>query len=157
MVSMPRGRSNERYVFQQRRADAIPAMIWRRKWIIERRNNTTDLGVEGIHGRFLPMATSTTSATSWTPNADTYDQEAQTARAGEVTINAPSGTPSDGKKLILRIKCGGTGRNITWNGVYVPMGVTLPTTISASKTIYAGCDYNSNTSKWDVLAVATEP
>lgn len=107
--------------------------------------------------RINPRTHSVASATSWTPAADSYDEEEQTALAGDITVNAPSGTPVDGQKLILRIKSNSSSHNFSsWNAIYVAMGVTLPTTIAANKTIYAGCIYNSNTSKWDVVAVATE-
>ena len=119
--------------------------------------NTTDIGVPGVYSRFIPVTNAVSSSTSWTPDSNSYNQESQTSLSSDVTINAPSGTPSDGKHLILRIKSNGSGHNITWNGAYNPISLSLPSSIVASKTIYAGCIYNSNTSKWDVLAMSVEP
>lgn len=104
--------------------------------------------------RIAPRTNSTTSATSWTPNFDSYDEEIQTALAGAVTINAPTySTTNEGEKKILRIKDNGTARAITWNGVYrAGSSVALPTTTTISKTLYCGFMYNSTDSKWDLMA-----
>jgi hypothetical protein len=108
--------------------------------------------------RVDPRVNTVTSATSWTPNFDTYDQENQTALAGNVTINAPTFTSvADGAKRILRFKADGSPHTVTWDATYAAIGVTLPTSIAASKRIYAGCIYNSNSVKWDVVAIAIEP
>lgn len=110
--------------------------------------------------RVNPRTNSTASATSWTPASDSYDEEIQTALAGDLTINAPSGTPVQGQKLILRITSNGSSHNVSVTtgsaGAFRALGVTLPTTIAASKTIYMGCIYNTDASRWDVVAVATE-
>lgn len=97
----------------------------------------------------------TTSGTI-TVNSDNYDQFNFTGLTGGVTVDAPSGTPTDGQSLILRFKDNGTGRALTWNGAFRAIGVTLPTTTVASKTHYVGVKWNSADSKWDVLAVAAE-
>jgi hypothetical protein len=67
-------------------------------------------------------------------------------------IAAPSGTPTNGQRLLIRIKDNGTARALTWNAIYRVIGVTLPTTTTANKTIYVGCIYNSADSTWDVVA-----
>jgi hypothetical protein len=86
----------------------------------------------------------------------TADQYAYTALASGLTINAPTGTPVDGNKLIFRILDNGTTRALTWNATYTVIGVTLPTTTVASKMTYVGCIYNAANTRWDVLAVATQ-
>jgi hypothetical protein len=93
-----------------------------------------------------------------TLNIDTnlIDQAILTAQAVALTIVAPTGGLTNGKKLIIRIKDNGTARAITFNAVFRAMGVTLPTTTVASKTIYLGLIYNSSDSEWDILAVKTE-
>lgn len=93
----------------------------------------------------------TTTATL-TPNATTY-QVNVTAQAAALAINAPIGVPVDGQELMFRIKDDGTARAITWNIAYRAVGVTLPTTTVATKTLYVGAKWNSAESKWDVLAV----
>jgi len=73
-----------------------------------------------------------------------------------LTINAPTGTPVDGNKLVFRLLDNGTARGLTWNGTYTVIGVTLPTTTVINKTTYVGCIYNANNARWDVIAVTTQ-
>jgi len=72
------------------------------------------------------------------------------------TINAPTGTPTEGQKLLIRLKDNGTATAITWNAIFNIVGVTLPTTTVAGKTHYIGCAYNSIDSVWDVVAVGVK-
>jgi hypothetical protein len=96
---------------------------------------------------------SITTTSALTPNVDEYDQETITALNSALTINAPTGTASNGMKLLIRINDNGTNRALTFNAIYQAIGVTLPTTTTANKTLYIGCIYNSNAVKWDVIAV----
>lgn len=91
-----------------------------------------------------------------TPPAATVDQYNIIGLTGNITLAAPSGTPTDGQKLILRIKDAGTSVGITWNATYRVIGVTLPTSTTANKTSYIGCIYNSTDVFWDVVAVGTQ-
>ena len=95
-------------------------------------------------------------AATVTPTGDDSDMYTVTAIAQAFTIAAPSGTPTNGQKLILRIKDNGTGRAITWNAIYRAIGVTLPTTTVATKTHYIGLIYNDAATKWDAVAVGAE-
>ena len=106
--------------------------------------------------RVNPRVTSTASASSLTPDISVSDVYAYTALAANLTINAPTGTPVDGDKLVFRLLDNGTGRALTWNATYTAIGVTLPTTTTANKTTYVGCVYNANNTRWDVIAVTTE-
>jgi hypothetical protein len=99
------------------------------------------------------------SASTITPTGDTVDQYNVTALAAPATILAPSGTPTDGQKLIIRFKDNGTARALTWtttSGAYRAVGVTLPTTTVLSKTLYIGCLYNAADAFWDVVASAQQ-
>lgn len=99
------------------------------------------------------------SASTITPTAGTTNQYTVTALAVPATIAAPSGTPIDGQRLIIRIKDNGTARALTWtttSGAYRAVGVTLPVTTVASKVTYIGCIYNSQDTYWDVIAVTTQ-
>jgi hypothetical protein len=105
-----------------------------------------------------PVDAGSTSGTL-TPNGDTTDVFNAFGLTGAITMAAPSGTPVDGQKLMLRFEDNGTGRGITWttsSGAYRAVGVTLPTTTVASKVTYVGCVYNSTDVFWDVIAVATQ-
>jgi hypothetical protein len=106
--------------------------------------------------RIDPRVSSTTSASSVTPDISSFDQYCFTALAATLTINAPTGTPVDGDKLTFRILDNGTTRTLTWNATYTVIGTTLPTATTANKMIYVGCIYNAANTRWDVVAVATQ-
>lgn len=99
---------------------------------------------------------SAASASTLTPDISAADQYVYTALATGLTINAPVGTPVDGNKLIFRILDNGTSRSLTWNATYTPIGVPLPSATTISKTLYVGCIYNANNTRWDVVASSVE-
>ena len=107
-----------------------------------------------LNGALQPMSVTTTTGTTITPSSGTTNQYTVTALASAATIAAPSGTPVDGQKLLIRIQDNGTARALTWNSTYKAQGVTLPTTTVISTPLYVGCVYNSQTSFWDVIAVS---
>ena len=105
---------------------------------------------------FASVITTASSATP-TPTGDARENELYvTALAATAAVAAPTGTASNGNKLIIRIKDNGTARTLSWNAIYRAIGVTLPTTTTATKTMYIAAKYNSTDSKWDVLAVGQE-
>lgn len=106
--------------------------------------------------RIDPRVSSTSSASSLTPDIASFDMYAYTALAANLTINAPTGTPVDGNKLLFRFLDNGTPRTLTWNATYTAIGVTLPTATVTNKTIYVGCVYNAGSTRWDVIAVVTQ-
>jgi len=103
-----------------------------------------------------PIVSSTASTATLTVDADNTDVEILTAQNGSCTIAAPTGTPVQGQKLIIRIKDNGSAAPLTWNAIFRVIGVTLPSTTTSSKIIYVGCVYNDTETKWDVLAVKEE-
>lgn len=106
--------------------------------------------------RIDPRTSSTASTATLTPDISANDQYNLTAQAVGLTVAAPTGTPVDGNKLILRILDNGTAQTISWNATYTVVGVTLPTTTTANKMVYVGCIYNSTNTRWDVVAVTTQ-
>ena len=104
----------------------------------------------------VPAIGTVTSASTITPTADTTPQYNVTALATAALFAAPSGTPTDGQSLLLRIIDNGSPRALTWNAIYAAIGVTLPVTTVASKYLYVGCIYNAESSKWDVVAVGQQ-
>jgi hypothetical protein len=111
--------------------------------------------------RITPRVSSTTSITSplaW--NSDNFDQYSATAQANALTINADSGMPTDGQKMMFRFKDNGSAQTLTWttglSKSFRAIGVTLPTTTVASKTVYVGCVYNTDAVRWDAIAVSQE-
>ena len=101
--------------------------------------------------------TSTASATSPTPNGSAITNlYFLTAQATPVSFGVPSGTAADGNALIIRVKDNGTARAITWNAIYKAVGITLPTTTVAGKTLYIAALYNAADTKWDVIDTRQE-
>ena len=108
---------------------------------------------------FVGTSQTIASAATITPTAGTTNQYTVTALATGATIAAPSGTPIDGQRLIIRIKDNGTARSLTWtttSGAYRAVGVTLPVTTVLGKVLYVGCIYNSQDNFWDVIATAQQ-
>jgi len=103
--------------------------------------------------RITPRIGTTASSATPTPNGDANDQYNVTALATGATFAAPSGTPTDGQKLIIRIKDNGTARSLAWNAIYQDSAdLPLPSTTVISQTMYLGFIYNSAATKWDLVA-----
>jgi hypothetical protein len=113
----------------------------------------------------VDSSASITSPLAW--NSDNYDQYAATAQAGDLTINADAGTPTDGRKITFRITSDATPRVITFTGgaskAFKPIGVTLTVsgsnftyTLTASKTTYFGAVYNTASARWEIVALSQE-
>lgn len=114
---------------------------------------TQTLTNKRITSRVVSMA----DATSFTPTGDTADEntQANTQSTGTLTANAPSGTPTDGQKLTLRIKTSNV-QTFSWNAIYRgSLSVALPTASTGSgKTDYFGFIYNLADTKWDCVAAS---
>ena len=103
--------------------------------------------------RINPREITEASNATPTPNSDTTDIHTITALAEAATFGAPTGTPVQGQKLIIRIKDNATARALDWNAIYrASSDLALPTTTVSSKTLYCGFIYNSTDSKWDLVA-----
>lgn len=94
-------------------------------------------------------------ATSITMNADTTDMatQANTQAVGTLTINAPTGTPANGQKLILRLRSTNV-QTFSWNAAFQgSTDLSLPTASSGATLYdYMGFMYNSTASKWQLVA-----
>lgn len=102
-----------------------------------------------------PSIQSVTSSATVTPTFSD-DMVKITAQAAGLTLANPTGTAVPGRGMAIRIKDNGTARGISYGTQYRAIGVTLPTTTVVSKTLYLGLIYNSDDTKWDVVAVAQE-
>jgi hypothetical protein len=124
------------------------------------RATTDTLTNKRITPRVQAIAVAAASTTqAW--NSDSYDQINLTlSNTSAVTISLDSGTPTEGQKVMFRIKDDGTSRSysFTTSGAkcFRAVGVTLATATTSSKTTYIGCVYNSTSSTWDVIAIGTE-
>jgi len=114
---------------------------------------TETLTSKRVTQRVVSMA----DATSFTPTADTADQNTQTntQAGGTLTANAPSGTPTDGQKHILRIKSTNV-QTFAWGPIYRGSNtVVLPVaTTGTSKTDYFGFIYNFADTRWDCVSAS---
>jgi len=103
--------------------------------------------------RITKRVGTTASSSSLTINTDSYDIYTVTALAVNMTVNAPSGTPTEGQSLIIRIKDNGTSRTLSWNAIFrASPDVPLPTATIIGKTMYLGFIYNATDSKWDFVS-----
>lgn len=102
--------------------------------------------------RITPRVSSSASTATLAPDSDAFDVVALTAQAANLTIAAPSGTPTDGQRLIIRFRDNGTSRTITWNAAYSAYSSDLPTATIISSTMVYDFIWNSSTSKWDLLS-----
>ncbi len=88
-------------------------------------------------------------------NADLTDVAVQSNSQvdGTLTINAPTGTPGDSQRLIIRLKTDNI-QNLAWNGVFQGSSVMpLPSVSSGFGFIdYFGFFYDSTTSKWQLVS-----
>lgn len=97
---------------------------------------------------------SVTSSATVTPNIGTTDEQDITAQAAALTLAAPTGTPINGQKLLVRYHDSGTARAITHNAAYVASGVATPTTTTVvGKTTTELYIYNSTAAKYVCMAV----
>lgn len=113
--------------------------------------DTQTLTNKNIQERVVSIA----DGTSITINADTTDlaTQANTQAAGTLTINAPTGTPVNGQKLMLRLQSTNV-QTFSWNSVFAgSTDLVLPTASSgSSKYDYVGFIYNSAAAKWQLIA-----
>lgn len=106
--------------------------------------------------RVTPRVNTITSSATPSPNGDTTDVFTVTALATGATFAAPSGSPQDGQRLILRIKDNSTSQTLAFNAIYRVVGTTLPSSTVIGKTVYIGLIYNTAELKWDVVAIASQ-
>jgi len=117
---------------------------------------TTAVGNVTISGSSIaPRVNSIATGTSVTINADTTDlaYQTNTQAAGTLTINAPTGTPVNGQKLIFRLQSTNV-QSFSFNAIFTgSVDQALPSSSSgASKYDYMGFIYNSISSKWNLVA-----
>lgn len=117
--------------------------------------NTVTLSNKRITPRVTAITSNFATPTINTDNCDFVDISGISTAITSMTTNL-SGTPTNGQKLIVRLKDDGTGRAITWGASFASKGGTLPTTTVASKMTTVGLIYNTASSLWGCVAVAQE-
>ena len=130
------------------------------KYVADIRANLVDKSLvpkDYVDARFDVSA----SSASYTPDADSNDGTTLTALATNLTINAPTGTPKEGQRYVIKIKDDGTSRTLTWNAIYQDNWAggtinTLPTATTIGKWHRLEFEYNSTDTKWDVISIREE-
>jgi hypothetical protein len=105
--------------------------------------------------RITQRVVTLTDAATVTPNADTTDMGILTTLSQATLFANPTGTPTDGQRLTIRIKST-TARALTYGTEY--RGGTMPcpsTTSGASLTDYIGLIRNTADTKWDCVSFAS--
>jgi hypothetical protein len=117
--------------------------------------NVNIIGTLSVTGTTFSRVVVIPDATSITINTDVTDiaTQANTQAAGTLTINAPSGTPTNGQKLILRIRPTNI-QTLSWNAIFQGSSdIALPPATSGSGLFdYVGFLYNSTAAKWQMVA-----
>ena len=113
--------------------------------------NTVTLTNKRITEREVTIASSATP----TPNSDITDIYTVTALAEAATFGAPTGTPTQGQTLLIRIKDDSWGPwALSWNAIYrAGTDIAKPTTTVTGKTMYVGFIYSTTDTKWDLIMV----
>lgn len=107
--------------------------------------------------RITKRVVSASDATSVTPNADTSDitHQTNTQATGTLTMNAPTGTPTDGQSWMFRIDSTNV-QTFSWNAIYVGGTTALPTATTGANDIdYYTFIYYSADTKWHFTGQAT--
>lgn len=133
----------------------IPTMEAIRTWV----TTTFATAVKTLtNTRVRPRVLTVTPAavpTYNTDNADIVDIYGLNAAITSMVTNK-TGTPTNGDKLMFRIRDDGTARAIAWGADFESINFTLPTTTVINKRLIVGFIYDSFTSKWGCVAVSQE-
>lgn len=110
-----------------------------------------------IQGVFIknPSVQAVTSSATVTMTSND-DMVVITAQAVGLTLANPTGIWSQGQPFIIRIKDSGVAQTVGYGTKYRAIGVTLPTTTTATKTTYLGGIYNATDDTYDIVGVNTQ-
>lgn len=112
----------------------------------------------GLNGTRITKRVLATAGPGATPtiDTDTYDVVHLTALAAAITSMSTNltGTPVDGDTLRISFTDNGTARAITWGADFEASTVALPTTTVISTRLDTGFFWNTETSKWRIVASA---
>jgi hypothetical protein len=112
-------------------------------------------GTLNVTGTYVPRVVTLADGTSVTFNATTTDMAVQTntQAVGTLSINAVTGTPVDGQKIMFRLQSTNI-QTFSWNAVFAgSTDLALPTASSGSnKYDYIGFIYNATAVKWQIAA-----
>lgn len=115
------------------------------------------IGTDGIlyHQEYPlsnPIVRSTATTSSLAINTQLQGTRRFTALATSLNIGVPT-NPYDGQRIMYCIRDNGIPRALTWDPIFVPIGVSLPTGTVPNKWMYVGTVYNADAAAWHVIAV----
>jgi hypothetical protein len=113
----------------------------------------TYLGQNGTYGGVQTIADGTSLTCDWGAAEVCYQNNAQSA--GTLSINQPTGTPTDGQRLTLRIKSSAV-QTLSFAAIFrgsTDLPLTGLTTTGGGKVDYFNLWYNNADTKIDLLAV----
>jgi hypothetical protein len=116
--------------------------------------NVVVVSTAGISAALKPRVVAIADSLSVTINADITDMATQTnTGSGTVTINAPTGTPYDGQKLLFRIQSTNS-LTFSFNAIFNGSTDLAPPTVTSgsNKYDYMGWMYNTGDSKWNLIS-----
>jgi hypothetical protein len=113
--------------------------------------------IQALANLGLGVGTTIAYAAAITPNIDSFDVITVGQLTGNITINAPTGTPDDGQEVVFRFSTDGTaGRTITWNAAFAfgtdITAAGLPTT--ANSKFEVKFRYDVTSAKWRAIQQA---
>ena len=115
--------------------------------------SSTDSLTNKIWNPIIVSAASYTTDTGTALNASLCEEFVITAQAGPLKFNNPGGSPTEGRKLLIRIKDNGTARALTYDTQFrASSDVPLPSTTILGKTLYMYFRFNATDTKWDFLS-----
>ena len=105
---------------------------------------------DGVYNQLARVMTKLNDATSEI-DVTKYDQYELVGMSADTTFTI-SGTPRTAQKLMIRLEDNGTARALTWNAIFrASTDLPLPTTTTATKTMYLDFIYNYRDSKFDLI------
>ena len=116
--------------------------------------NVVVVSTAGISAALKPRVVVITDGATVTINADITDMATQeNTGTGTLTVNAPTGTPYDGQKLLFRIKSTNS-LTFSFNAIFIGSTDLAPPTVTSggSKFDYMGWMYNSGDTKWNLIS-----
>lgn len=98
--------------------------------------------------RIQPRTSSSTTASSLTPDLSVANVFYRTTQTATLTIEAPTGTPVIGETIAIYVDSAGA-QTLTINSTFKPFGAAFPATTTAGKTFLLTAQYNGT--DWNAL------
>lgn len=112
-----------------------------------------------VSARIAPRVGTVASSATPAVNSDNVDLFKITALAVAITsmTSGLTGTPTDGQRLVYRLKDNGTARAIAWGAKFASGGDALPTTTVIGKVTRVDLEYDTSAALWRTVTVKQEP